>query len=61
MEAITRMIEGLDPSSRTQMTECKYNGCSYAMHYCMTLCQLLSPTIRQQAMDTESGGLGTML
>ena len=51
----------LDPNSRTQMTEYEYNSCSYALHKCMTLCQLLSPAIRQQAMDTESGGLGTML
>ena len=55
------MIEGLDPNSRTQMTECKYNSCSHALHQCITLCQVLSPAVRQQAMDTESGGLGTML
>jgi len=39
------------------MTECKYNSCSYALHQCMTLYQVMSPAIWQQAMDTESGGL----
>ena len=39
------MTEGLDPNSKTQMTECKYNSCSYALHQRMTLCQVLSSAI----------------
>ena len=58
----------LDPNSRTQTMEYKHSStvvCSYALNYCMALCNIAPFTpnshllrYHNQRMDTESGGLG---